>query len=147
MPLKAKITEINWVAKWTFNCINHECPICRNHVESSSIHGGDKFCMGECGHGYHEDCLTKWFQQLGNVEKKCPVCFNLWKELKVHQEKENIYNLKFNSIDIINQGLNPIFNIDFSNNINNVNMNNVDLTEFPDDETMSDDDPEFEEVD
>jgi hypothetical protein len=137
MPLKSTIKEINWVSKWTYNCLNKECPICRNHIESPSIHGGDKFIMGECGHGYHEDCLSKWFHQLGNVEKKCPVCFNRWKEMKLSKDDESIYNHNLGTlpIEMLNQGL--FHSIPFYPDISN---NQTDLTQVFDE---SDEDVDF----
>jgi hypothetical protein len=142
MPLKAIVKEINWVSKWTYNCLNKECPICRNHIESPSIHGGDKFIMSECGHGYHEDCLSKWFQQLGNVEKKCPVCFNHWKEMKLSKNDESIFNhnLGTHTMNIINQGLIHSFNTDFSNNQTNF-IQDLDIDNLDD---LSDSDSDIE---
>lgn len=76
MPIKSKIIEVNWVAKWTYKCLNSDCPICRSSINTSD----KKVVLGECGHGFHNDCLKEWFKQTGNYERKCPVCFKIWKE-------------------------------------------------------------------
>lgn len=115
MPIKSKIMEINWVAKWTYNCLNRDCPICRSSIDTND----KKIVLGECGHGFHNDCLKEWFKHTGNYDRKCPVCFKIWKENKT----KNKINRGFNffpdmNINIANyEYINSLEGIDYSDNL------------------------------
>jgi len=79
MALKSKVLEVNWVGKWTYNCLNRDCPVCRSSMDTT-LDKKNNVILGECGHGFHNKCLTEWFKQIGHIDKKCPVCFKKWKE-------------------------------------------------------------------
>ena len=50
------------------DCINFECPICLEIIDSNSI-------IITCKHAYHRDCLEKWIQaSVENKCFKCPLC-------------------------------------------------------------------------
>lgn len=66
--IKGVVKDIKWVISWEYNCINSDCPICRNNLESSR-----NVSINSCGHGFHQNCISQWFTQL-NSHKKCPVC-------------------------------------------------------------------------
>jgi len=91
MVITSSVVEINWVSKWTYDCINSECPICRFSInESQSL---NKISVGECGHGFHTKCLNEWFKQIGhNTNTKCTVCLKQWKK----KYKKGINNTVFN---------------------------------------------------
>ena len=71
--IKGTIKEINWVTSWQYDCLNHDCPICRSSIELNTNH----ICIGSCGHAFHTNCLHNWFRQ-NIMTKNCPICNKKW---------------------------------------------------------------------
>ena len=73
--ITGKVKDICWVISWQYDCLNHDCPICRSGIETSKE---NDLSIGSCGHGFHSKCIDDWFKQYNLGQKKCPVCSNKW---------------------------------------------------------------------
>ncbi|ADO67310.1 hypothetical protein crov277 [Cafeteria roenbergensis virus] len=76
--IKGNLKEIKWVTTWQYKCINRDCTICRESIESIES-TKEIVSIGSCGHGFHTNCLNKWFTH-NNNSTKCPVCIKNWVE-------------------------------------------------------------------
>jgi RING-box protein 1 len=62
------------------NCYNETCSICKEDNNSYCINcvaSGNINCniiIGECGHAYHEHCLTEWLK----MRRVCPLDNKVW---------------------------------------------------------------------
>ena len=77
-----EINSMNLVSSWSFNLEkNQDCTICRNHLNMNSgycVEKGvntERILQSQCGHMFHEECITPWLRTNG----KCPVCCQVWK--------------------------------------------------------------------
>lgn len=67
-----KIKEINWVTSSQYDCLNRDCPICRNSLDEDK----KDVLIGVCGHGYHKKCINNWHNS--SDKNTCPVCNKRW---------------------------------------------------------------------
>ena len=48
-----------------------------SNIQKNKINGN--ISVSKCGHGYHEDCITRW---ITNNNINCPICNVLWTDDK-----------------------------------------------------------------
>uniref|UniRef100_A0A6C0J5N0 RING-type domain-containing protein n=1 Tax=viral metagenome TaxID=1070528 RepID=A0A6C0J5N0_9ZZZZ len=69
-----KINNVKLVTSWSFNLNkNQDCTICRNTLNSYSIHSKNDnidIVTGTCGHSFHKECIEPWLK----TQTKCPIC-------------------------------------------------------------------------
>ena len=75
-----KLLTINIVTTSKTNCFNDTCGICKednnNYCINCSSSGTTHFdiAIGECGHAYHNHCLTEWLK----MRRVCPLDNKVW---------------------------------------------------------------------
>ena len=75
-----KLLTINIVTTSKTNCFNDTCGICNEDNNNYCINcssSGTTHCdivIGECGHAYHNHCLTEWLK----MRRVCPLDNKVW---------------------------------------------------------------------
>ena len=74
-----EILNVQIVALWEWTDIKDPtCSICRK--DFCQIDQFDSFCViGECGHGFHNNCIATYHQTCNN--NFCPLCECKWKPI------------------------------------------------------------------
>ena len=66
--IKGKIKEYNFITSWEYICINRECPICKEIIDTNL----KEINISWCGHGVHESCKKEW--DSNNNTTHCVIC-------------------------------------------------------------------------
>lgn len=80
--IEMEIINYMLVCEWGLETTCDTCAICRNKLTETSIEQqaqgnydtNNIIVIGMCGHGYHEDCISRWTQKHNN----CPTCQKEW---------------------------------------------------------------------
>jgi hypothetical protein len=101
-----------------------ECPICYNIIKKS--------CVGSCMHHFCYECLIKWIKISNNNTTNCPICKDIFYELRFDNEFDIVNNPDYNyqikrltNIIEIDINSNSHFGIRISNNKQGVIVVNV----------------------
>ncbi len=74
---KPEILNVQISAKWEWaNIYNIKCSICREYLFETSENINSFCVIGECNHGFHNDCIIKYHKS-SNCNQ-CPLCNNKW---------------------------------------------------------------------
>lgn len=73
MPIKAILVVILFVNRNVYRKMcDIICPICTDDLMDG---GSDNDAVSvQCGHLYHNTCLSRWLQQFPDDQKVCPNC-------------------------------------------------------------------------
>ena len=92
--VKLKLKNIRMIGTWDYGCDNKECYLCHSILQLP-IRTNNKLCsdviIGECNHGFHRECMTRW---IANGNNKCPYCNINWKNNQTVSSKVYIYTKK-----------------------------------------------------